>query len=147
MTGQPASPPFQVERLDHLVLRARDLERLTAFYRDVLGCAVERELEELGLVQLRAGASLIDLISTSGELGRDAQAHPDGRNLDHLCLRIEPFEPAQLKAHLDRLGVDHGAIKTVYGAEGFGPSIYIEDPEGNTVELKGPASESPQNHV
>jgi len=145
MTGASATPPFRVERLDHLVLRAQDLESLTAFYRDVLGCAVERELEELGLVQLRAGASLIDLVSTSGELGRDARAHPEGRNLDHLCLRIEPFEPVRLRAHLQRFGVDHGGVKTVYGAEGFGPSIYIEDPEGNTIELKGPASEQPDS--
>ncbi len=137
----PAKPtPFRPKGLDHVVLRVVDLAQMSAFYRDVLGCPVEREERVIGLVQLRAGRSLIDLVDAAGEIGRmggDAPA-PDGRNMDHLCLRIEPFEEGAIRAHLGRHGVSAGELKRRYGAEGYGPSLYIEDPEGNTVELKGP---------
>lgn len=131
---------IQVKRLDHVVLRVHDVGRMTRFYVEVLGCAVEREAAELGLVQLRAGGALIDLVDVAGELGRRGGAGPgpEGRNMDHLCLRIEPFEPSGLSRHLEGHGVEVGAVERRYGAEGFGPSIYIRDPEGNTVELKGP---------
>lgn len=130
----------QVKRLDHVVLRVRDLGRMLRFYGEVLGCAVEREVAKLGLVQLRAGASLIDLVDVTGELGRQGGAPPgrEGRNMDHLCLLVEPFDPAALARHLARHGVEAGAVEQRYGAQGLGPSIYIQDPEGNTVELKGP---------
>lgn len=131
---------FEVKHLDHVVLRVRDVGRMVRFYGEVLGCAVERELAELGLVQLRAGDALIDLVDVAGELGRRGGAPPgrEGRNMDHLCLRIEPFDPAALSRHLEGHGVEAGPVERRYGAEGFGPSIYIQDPEGNTVELKGP---------
>ena len=131
---------FQVLGLDHVVLRVRDIERALAFYRDVLGCALERSLEELGLYQLRAGSSLIDLVPVEGELGRmgGAPPGPDGRNVDHIALRIEPFDPEALRTHLQAHGITMGEVARRYGAEGQGPSIYIEDPDGNTVELKGP---------
>jgi len=138
------SAPFAVQRIDHVVLRAVRLERLVAFYSNVLGCNVERTLPELELIQLRAGACLIDLVSTSGPLGKAGGDPPDpvdGHNLDHVCLRVEPFDPEQIRAHLARHGIEGSAVKIVYGAEGFGPSIYLADPEGNTVELKGPAVE------
>ena len=135
----PAMPtPFQPKGLDHVVVRVIDLARMTAFYRDVLGCPVEREERVIGLVQLRAGRSLIDLVDAAGEIGRGAAPRPDGRNMDHLCLRVEPFEEGAIRAHLERHGVSAGELKRRYGAEGYGPSLYIEDPEGNTVELKGP---------
>jgi catechol 2,3-dioxygenase-like lactoylglutathione lyase family enzyme len=130
---------IQVRRLDHVVLRVRDVGRMARFYDEVLGCAVEREVAELGLVQLRAGDALIDLIDVAGELGRRGGAPPgsEGGNMDHLCLRIEPFDPAALSQHLKNHGIQADPVETRYGAEGFGPSIYIRDPEGNTVELKG----------
>lgn len=137
---------FHILGLDHVVLRVRDVPRMTRFYCDVLGCGVERVREDLGLTQLRAGQSLIDFIAIGGErglqAGRNAQANParggeDG-NMDHLCLRIEPFDPAALTAHLIKHGVVPGETKRRYGADGYGPSVYISDPEGNTVELKGP---------
>ena len=60
----------------------------------------------------------------------------NGRNLDHFCLQIADIEPAQLLAWLDDKGVEHGPFAERYGAQGFGDSIYVTDPEGNTVELK-----------
>jgi len=131
---------IQVKRLDHVVLRVRDVGRMVRFYGEVLGCAVEREVAALGLVQLRAGNALIDLVDVTGELGRHGGVPPgrEGRNMDHLCLRIEPFDPAALSRHYEGHGVEAGPVERRYGAEGFGPSIYIQDPEGNTVELKGP---------
>ena len=85
--------PFAVQRIDHLVLRVRDLQRSVAFYESAIGCTVVRWRDDLGLVHLRAGASMIDLISIDGELGRKGGAAPqaEGRNLDHVCLRIEPL--------------------------------------------------------
>ncbi len=131
---------FQVLGLDHVVLRVRDIERALAFYRDVLGCTLERSLEDIGLYQLRAGRSLIDLVPVESELGRMGGAPPssEGRNVDHIALRIDPFDAEALRAHLQAHGITMGEVARRYGAEGQGPSIYIGDPDGNTIELKGP---------
>ena len=106
----------------------------------MLGCTVERRLEAIGLIQLRAGRSLIDLVPVDGELGRAGGAPPgsEGRNLDHFCLRVEPFDEPAIRRHLEAHDVEAGPLATRYGAEGEGPSLYITDPEGNVVELKGP---------
>lgn len=132
--------PIRVREIDHLVLRVADPVRMIAFYRDVLGCAIARRQDEIGLIQLAAGRSLIDLVDVAGKLGRmgGAAPGPEGRNLDHLCLRVEPFDEAAIRAHLARHGVAAGETASRFGAEGEGPSIYISEPEGNTVELKGP---------
>lgn len=132
--------PFRLQQLDHIVLRVRDVPAMRRFYCEVLGCAFEREQAEIGLLQLRAGASLIDLIDVEGKLGRKGGPAPgaEARNLDHLCLAVAPWNEAELLAHLNAHGVRVGEIGRRYGAEGEGPSIYIEDPEGNTIELKGP---------
>jgi catechol 2,3-dioxygenase-like lactoylglutathione lyase family enzyme len=132
---------ISVRELDHLVLRVVDPKAMIRFYTSVLGCHVERQEESIGLIQLRAGASLIDLVPVDSELGRAGGREPgvEGRNLDHFCLRVEPFDEAQIRAELDRYGVAAGPTVMRYGAEGAGPSIYISDPEGNVVELKGPA--------
>ena len=126
--------------LDHLVLRVRDLPAMLRFYVDGLGCTLERTQEKLGLVQLRAGHSLIDLVTLDGPLGRAGGAGPgpEGRNLDHFCLRIEPFDRPALEALLRSRGITPGEFGSRFGAEGEGPSLYITDPEGNGVELKGP---------
>ena len=132
--------PFRLQRLDHLVLRVRDVAAMRRFYCEVLGCTFEREQAGIGLLQLRAGASLIDLVDVEGKLGRRGGAAPgmEARNLDHFCLGVEPWDEAAMRAHLEAHGVPVGEIGRRYGAEGEGPSIYIQDPEGNTVELKGP---------
>lgn len=134
--------PFAVQRLDHVVLRVADLERAIAFYGRVLGCAVERRRDDLGLVHLRAGASQIDLVALDGPLGRPggAAAGAQGRNVDHFALRVDPFDETALRGWLQRCGLPApGAAETRFGAEGEGLSLYLQDPDGNTVELKGPA--------
>ena len=118
----------------------RDLGRARAFYTDVLGCSFEKWQEPFGLLQLRAGSSLIDLVTLDGPLGRagGAPAGSEGRNVDHFCLRIEPFDEPALRAHLAAHGIAAGEAVQRYGAEGSGPSLYLTDPDGNVVELKGP---------
>lgn len=134
-------PPFTPRAIDHVVLRVVDLDRMAAFYRDVLGCTDERTQAEIGLYQLRAGSSLIDLVTVDGKLGAMGGAAPgaEGRNVDHFAIAVTPFDEAAIRAHLDRHGVCVEQAGPRYGAEGEGPSIYISDPEGNIVELKGPA--------
>jgi len=131
---------FHILGLDHVVLRVKDMPRMVRFYCEALGCTVERERAELGLIQLRAGQSLIDLVAVDGALGKRGGAAPgaEGRNMDHLCLRVEPFDVAAIASRLLAHGVLPGETRSRYGAEGIGPSLYISDPEGNTVELKGP---------
>ncbi|MCP9797996.1 VOC family protein [Cyanobium sp. Lug-B] len=131
---------IRIVGIDHVVLRCRDLERMERFYIDVLGCTVVRRNEPLGLIHLKAGSGLIDLAAVDGELGRRGGAAPgaEGHNLDHICLRVEPFDEAALRAHLSRQGIEAGPLHHTYGAEGVGPAIYLEDPEGNSVEIKGP---------
>ena len=123
---------FTLKGLDHVVLRVADMERAIRFYHDALGCREERRVESIGLVQLRAGRSLIDLIPAEAPPGSAAG------NMDHFALAIDPFDEAALRAHLTRHGVEIGEVAQRYGAEGSGPSMYITDPDGNTVELKGP---------
>lgn len=139
------SAPFAPQQLDHIVLRVRDVAAMQAFYCEVLGCTFERRQDEIGLLQLRAGASLIDLVGVDGKLGRAGGAAPgtEGRNLDHLCLRVEPFDREAIVAHLLAHGVAVGEFGSRYGAEGEGPSQYLTDPEGNVVELKGPPGSVP----
>ncbi len=123
---------FAIKQLDHVVLRVADMDRALHFYVDVLGCTVERKVESIGLVQLRAGASLVDLVPIAPPVGKER------RNMDHFALRIEPFEAEALQAYLAGKGVEIGELGDRYGAEGDGPSLYIYDPDGNMVELKGP---------
>lgn len=138
--------PFTVERIDHVVFRVRDLAASVAFYERVLGCRLVRERPELGLVHLRAGASMVDLVSIDGPLGRVGGEGPkaEGRNVDHLCLRVEPFDEPRIVAHLAEHGVvPRGPASTNFGAEGEGLSLYFSDLDGNVIELKGPAHEAP----
>jgi glyoxylase I family protein len=136
MTGAP----FTILGLDHVVLRARSMAVLERFYCEVIGCTVERRREDLGLLHLRAGRSLIDLVDVAGPLGASGGPAPEraGHNVDHLCLRIETFDPAAISDHLGRHGVAVEESGMRFGADGEGHSIYVLDPEGNRVELKGP---------
>jgi len=137
------STAFTVLRLDHLVLRVVDLERSIAFYGQVLGCQVVKRRDDLGLIHLRAGVSMIDLVAVHGRIGAKggAAAGAGARNLDHLCLRVEPFDETSLLQHLAAHNVQPiGPAEDNFGAEGDGLSLYIHDPDGNLVELKGPAA-------
>jgi glyoxylase I family protein len=131
--------PINILGIDHVVVRARDPERLVRFYRDVLGCRLERGPGKEGLAQLRAGRSLIDIVDAGGPLGHGYASAPDrdAPNMDHFCVEVRPWDADAIRAHLEAAGVDVGAVQTRYGAKGNGPSIYLEDPEGNTIELKG----------
>ena len=134
------APPFNVKSIDHVVIRAADIQVMLTFYRDVLGCAVERNVEELGLYQLRAGTTLIDLVDVNGSLGQKGGPAPgkDGHNMDHLCLRVTPWDAEAIDTYLRRHGRNPDPVAERNGAEGIGPSIYLHDPEGNMLELKGP---------
>lgn len=131
---------IHIREIDHLVLRVVDLKAMLRFYVEALGCPIERQQDAIGLVQLRAGNSLIDLVPIDGKLGRagGAAPGPEGRNMDHFCLRVEPFDPSAIRSQLARFGYAAGPVEQRYGAEGEGPFMYVTDPEGNVVEFKGP---------
>jgi glyoxylase I family protein len=136
---------ISIRDIDHLVLRVRDIDAMRRFYCDVLGATHVAWRPEFGMSHLKVGRSMIDLITVDGKLGKAGGAAPgrEGRNLDHLCLCLEPFDQDAIVAHLKRHGVEVGEIRKRYGAEGNGVSIYVNDPEGNTVELKGPSDGQP----
>ncbi|MHC6530168.1 VOC family protein [Vibrio proteolyticus] len=130
---------IHIHGLDHIVLRTSNIEAMLTFYRDVLGCPIERELApDIGLIQLRAGSALIDIVPIDSELGQLGGQAPqqDGRNIDHFCLQMTPVEEADLVHYLISHGIEVSEFAERYGAEGFGRSLYIQDPEGNVVELK-----------
>ncbi|HEJ7935349.1 VOC family protein [Serratia marcescens] len=133
--------PFNLQRLDHVVLRVRDMQNSLRFYTQIVGCDIAKQRPDLGLVHLRAGASMIDLVDVNGVLGKKGGETPDPhrQNVDHVCLRIDPFNEDALLAYLRSQGIDVDPAESRYGAEGDGPSIYFSDPDGNRVELKGPA--------
>ena len=134
--------PIAVQGFDHIVLRVTNKPKMLAFYLDVLGLSVDRDRPELGLTHIRAGRQMIDLVTLDGPLGRLGGAGPgrEGRNLDHFALQVRPFDEAAIRAHLARHGVEVAEEGRRYGADGTGPSLYVRDPEGNTVELKGPSA-------
>ncbi len=136
---------IRLREIDHVVLRVRDIAAMTKFYCEVLGARHVAYRAEYGMTHLRAGASMIDLVAVDGRFGRAGGAAPgaEGRNMDHLCLRVEPFDQDAIVAHLKKHGVAVGDIRRRYGAEGNGVSIYLNDPEGNMVELKGPSDGKP----
>ncbi|MCB1645059.1 MAG: VOC family protein [Pseudomonadales bacterium] len=130
---------IRIRGLDHLVLRTTNPDTMKAFYVDVLGCTLERELPaEVGLIQLRAGNALIDLVIVDSKLGRTGGGAPSGsgNNLDHFCLLLERISAQDLRTALERKGVSVGEFGERYGSEGMGESVYIHDPDGNVVELR-----------
>ncbi len=144
MTTKPR--PFEIERLDHLVLRTNNIEKLVSFY-ELIGCTIQRDLrDKMGMVQLRLGHSMIDIVDVNGMVGKmgDAGAAPskDGRNLDHFAVRIEPFNQQNILDFCASQDIEAQPLPiSLLGADGFGPAIYIKDPDGNRVELKGPPNE------
>lgn len=136
------SAPFTLRQIDHVVLRVRDVEASLHFYCDVLGCTLDKVQETIGLWQVRAGSSLIDLVPLDGLLGKRGGAAPgaEGRNLDHFAIQVTPFDEEKIRKHLAAHDIRIVESGQRYGAEGTGPSVYIVDPDGNTVELKGPVA-------
>lgn len=135
-----ATQPIAIRDIDHVVFRVNDLETVAAFWREVLGATFERH-QDIGLHQLRVGTALVDLVPVDSKLGRMGGAAPgkEGHNVDHVCFRIDGWDEAAILAHLDAHGIK-GHVVQRYGADGDGPSVYIHDPEGNMIELKGPPS-------
>jgi len=133
---------FQIQDIDHIVLRVSDVERMIEFYCTVLGCSVQWRRPELGLVHLRAGSAMVDLVPVGGKLGKPGGAAPgkEGRNMDHVCLRVDPFDVDQIVKHLESHQARVGEIRPRFGAQGEGVSIYVYDPEDNLIELKGAIS-------
>ena len=130
---------INIQAIDHVVFRVADLDRVSTFYIDVLGARWERKRDDIGLYQLRLGSALIDLVPVDSKLGQMGGAAPgrEGRNVDHVAFRVLPWDGGALLAHLRSHAIE-AEISSRYGAEGDGPSIYLSDPEGNNLELKGP---------
>ena len=140
---------FELAGIDHIVLRTTKLQAMLEFYNGILGCKVERETSpKTGLTQLRAGNALIDLLVVDSRLGKLGGAAPTqtGNNLDHFCLQLMPISENEMKAHLESKGVEAGDFDDRYGAQGFGKSVYINDPEGNVVELRSQIQKKDSGH-
>jgi glyoxylase I family protein len=137
--GEGAVRLIRLAAIDHVVFRVADLDAALRFYTEVLGATLEKVQAGIGLYQLRAGTALIDLVTLDGPLGRAGGAGPgrEGRNVDHVCFRVLPWDEAAILSHLAGCGIE-AQVARRYGAEGDGPSIYLTDPDGNGIELKGP---------
>lgn len=139
-----ADPVVTVTGLDHLVLRVRDLERAVSFYGDLLGLPIEC-LEEYRagtrpFISARVGGQLIDLVP---DPTYDPAAGAEQSGFLHLCLRVRGRLAGDLLPRLRARAVDviEEAPVLRLGATGYGPSIYVRDPDGYVVELK---EDSPQ---
>lgn len=131
--------PIQVRCLDHVVVISSNVAKSLEFYCDVLGLVEERRLDSFGLIQLRAGLSMVDLVDRDGSLGQSSTGSSvGGKNIDHFALELEQFDETKIREYLGSHGLVAGKVAIRFGARGFGPSIYLSDPDGNVVELKGP---------
>lgn len=130
--------PFNNLGIDHVVLRANDAQRLANFYVQALGCALRWERPELGLYHLSAGQAMLDIVSIDGPLGQTGVSAPaaQGRNVDHVCFLVSAIEIEKLRRHFGEFGIKVDQPKSRFGAQGFGLSVYLQDPEGNGIELK-----------
>lgn len=126
-----------IKEPDHVAYSVRNIEMMVQFYHEVLGMPLEKEADyragKFPFMSVRAGSILIDLIPAkdlSGEEGR--------QRVNHICLRVEDgTDLEEVKKYLVENNVKiTGTAKNNFGAFGNGPSIYIDDPEGNSVELK-----------
>lgn len=130
---------LEVLAIDHIVLRTTKLKEMLDFYTNILNCTIERETPlETGLTQLRAGSALIDLVVVNSRLGAVGGGPPSQteRNVDHFCLQIKSAPEQAIINYLQKNGIEVGEFASRYGAQGEGNSIYIQDPEGNSVELR-----------
>jgi len=123
--------PVKIAEIDHVVFRCRDQNKMLDFYTRLMGMVEERRIEQIGLIQLRAGHGMIDLVPSEGEVEEKSS------NVDHVCLGIEATDMSAVARHLRECSVEVlGEPATRYGARGMGLSIYVRDPEGNVIELK-----------
>ena len=130
---------LEVLAIDHIVLRTTKLKEMLDFYINILNCTIERETPlETGLTQLRAGSALIDLVVVNSRLGAVGGGAPSKteRNVDHFCLQIKSVPEQGIINYLQKNGIEVGEFESRYGAQGEGNSIYIKDPEENSVELR-----------
>jgi catechol 2,3-dioxygenase-like lactoylglutathione lyase family enzyme len=136
--------PIRIRKLDHVVLRVADIDKSIRFYRDILGCPEARIRPDTGLYQYQAGASMIDLVPLDSPGGRRSGYGPpsEGRNMEHFALTIEEFDEAAIRGYLEEHGIEVSKSGQRFGADGVGPSVYVKDPDGNEVELKGPSKQS-----
>jgi catechol 2,3-dioxygenase-like lactoylglutathione lyase family enzyme len=119
----------RVTGFDHLVLVVADVERSLAFYCGDLG------LDGVRIEEWRRGEAPFASVRVDPTTILDLVAgERTGRNVDHLCLVIEPTDLAAL-ATSGRFEVTGGPVR-VFGARGYGESVYVRDPDGNTVELR-----------
>ena len=134
-----AKPPFALEGIDHILLLVNGMKSAVRFYTEVLGCTIEDALPQYGMLQLRAGAALIDLVDISApEAGWAKPPVAGGRNFDHLCLALGVHDEAKLRRHLARHQVEIIEEGVHGGSRGESLSLYVRDPSGNVIELKGP---------
>ena len=117
---------LEVLGIDHVVLNSSAPEQLVEFYSTMLGLRLERSVGDF-LWQFRLGDQLLDIF----------RAERTGTNVDHICLRVRPFDMQAMCAALEAADIPYEPAQRIYGAQGFGPSVYIKDPQGNRIELKG----------
>ena len=123
------APAVTVTGIDHIVLLVADIDRSLAFYVETLGLAPVRvdayRRGEVFFPSVRVDATtIIDLFP----------GVPDGKNVDHFCLVVEPLDLVAL-AHSGRVDVVSGPSE-LFGAQGQGWGLYVRDPDGHVVELR-----------
>ena len=126
---------MKVIGFDHLVINTRDVDRAIEFYRDVLGLEILREEEfragKVGFVSVRVtDETIIDVRPSASD-------QPFVKNVDHICVRLAPTDLMRVKDELRARGLEtQDEVNTRWGAQGYGESLYVDDPEGQTIELK-----------
>lgn len=118
---------MKVVGFDHVVINTPNAEPLLAFYCDELG------LEAVRVEEWRRGEVLFPSVRVSPQTLIDLfPAERTGENMGHICLVIEPTDLDELAARFP----DASKAEGLFGAQGFASSVYIHDPDGNTVELR-----------
>jgi len=134
-----SKPPFSLLGIDHIVFLIDDMPNALKFYGEVLGCQPGYSYPKIGMEQLWCGNALIVLSDTTHPSAKSKIPPAKGRsNIDHVCINLSPIEVPDLIAHLNAHNVQIDATAFHGGARGMGNSVYIQDPFGNRLELKGP---------
>jgi glyoxylase I family protein len=132
--------PLEIDGIDHVVLQVTNVERSLQFYVGVLGMSLERVIEDLGIYQVRCGRNLIDLVALPPG---SVLAEKSQRGLDHVCLHVRG-DMTRIFEYLKENDVELGSpLRELYGATGFGTSVYVFDPDRHMIELKANYSQYP----